>query len=108
MKILRANEKFLILLNLCTNRKMEKFPKNLKQICFSFFILSFYVCNSVITSFLYTYINRNNINEANLALFVFVAGSSVILSVVFITYKKQKVREVLDNLQEIVDKGNTN
>lgn len=104
MKVLSANQKFLIPLNMCTHKTENQYPEKLKYVCSGLLMLCLFTCILAIPSIIYVYKNSDNIDDYIIAFVQFLGSFSQILSAVMVMLHNTKVRKVFDDLQLITDK----
>lgn len=103
MKIFKVNEFFLSRLGLCGSIKCDKSTnRKLTATAISLVAVYLYIPYS---SAKYVYEHFGSFKDYNLAIFQFIAGLSLCLSITTIALQRDKVRNVIDVFQAIVDKS---
>lgn len=105
MKILQLNQKVLILFGLCTHAGSVSFRQKLR---YNLSTSTFVICYAYL--FLYPTIKFilekiGDYSEYNWGIYQLCAITQVLLLLITVSVNKAKVREVIDELQKIVDES---
>lgn len=105
MKILQFTEKMLMLLGLCTRKNNESFLSGLRYTFSTFSIIAVHSYFLTFFSIKYIFEHLGDYSEYNFAVFQIIAGTSICASVVLFAIKRNKVRHVIDTIQELINKS---
>lgn len=105
MKILSINQKILIFLGLCTPNEKISALQHFRYAITPLIIIIFYTYVFAGPSARYVIENLGDYYEYNWAVYQFVASLQIFCVIISVAINKAKVREIYNELQEIINKS---